>query len=72
MSRSCESCRSAPVRGEGGEPAGVVELVVTLRVEEPEPVTEVGLKVPVAPVGNPVTLRVTTPVKPFRAPTVAV
>ena len=51
---------------------GVVELVVTLSVEEPEPVTEVGLKVPVAPVGNPVTLSVTTPVKPFRVPTVAV
>ena len=50
----------------------MVELVVRLRVEEPEPVTEVGLKVPVAPVGNPVTLRVTTPAKLFRAPTVAV
>lgn len=42
-----------PVMVNVWEPVGVVELVVTVRVEEPVPVIEVGLKVPVAPVGNP-------------------
>jgi hypothetical protein len=50
----------------------VVVLVVTLRVELPEVVTEVGLKVPAAPEGSPVTLKVTVPVKPFTGVTVAV
>ena len=53
-------------------PAVVVDLVATLKVEVPEPVTEVGLKVPVAPVGIPVTLRLTAELNPFVAPMVAV
>ena len=53
-------------------PVGVLEAVVTLSAEDPEPVTEVGLNVPVAPVGSPVTLNVTAPLKPLNAPTVAV
>lgn len=44
--------------------AGVLSDVVTVRVEVPDPVTEVGLKVPVAPEGSPLTLSVTTSLKP--------
>ena len=43
-----------------------------LSVEVPEPVTEAGLKLPVAPAGNPLTLSDTLPLKPLSAPTVAV
>jgi hypothetical protein len=46
--------------------------VVTVIVEEPEVVTEVGLKVAVAPAGSPLALKVTVPVNPFSALTVAV
>ena len=45
-------------------PTGVVPVVETVSVEVPDVVTDVGLNVPVAPVGNPVTLKVTVPVKP--------
>lgn len=45
--------------------------MVTVKVELPEPVTEMGLKL-AAPVGSPVTLNVTVPVKPFNAVTVTV
>jgi hypothetical protein len=38
---------------------------VTLRVEVPEPVTEVGVKVAVTLEPNPLTLRLTVPVNPF-------
>jgi len=38
---------------------------LTLRVEVPEPVTEVGLKVPVTRDPSPLTLRLTVPVNPF-------
>jgi hypothetical protein len=48
-----------------------VELVVTERVELPEPATDVGLKVPVAPLGRPLTLKLTLPVKPPDGVTVA-
>jgi len=50
----------------------VVAAVVTVRVEDPEPATEGGVKLPVAPAGNPLTLKVTVPVKPPEAVTVAV
>jgi hypothetical protein len=53
-------------------PPGVVLLVFTVSVEEPEVVTDVGLKVAVAPVGNPPTLSPTVPPNPFSAPTVTV
>jgi hypothetical protein len=39
-------------------------LVVTVIVEEPEPVTVAGLKAAVAPVGSPLTLKETVPEKP--------
>ena len=48
-------------------PVGVVDAVVTVSVELPEPETDVGLKLAVAPVGNPLTPRLTVPVKPFSA-----
>jgi len=53
-------------------PADVVELVETDKVELPEPATEVGVKLPLAPLGNPPTLKATVPVKPFIAVTLAV
>ncbi len=53
-------------------PTGVVPSVVTVKVEDPDVVTDVGLKVAVAPVGNPLAVKVTVPVKPFRAVIVAV
>ena len=53
-------------------PEGVVLPVVTVRVEEPEPATEAGLKLAVAPAGSPLALKLTVPLKPLTAPTVAV
>jgi hypothetical protein len=53
-------------------PVGVVLAVVTVIVEEPEPVTEVGLKVALAPDGRPLALKVTAPANPFTAAIVAV
>jgi hypothetical protein len=47
-------------------------LVETDKVELPDPATEVGLNAPVAPLGNPLTLRLTVPVKPFSAVRVVV
>jgi len=51
-------------------PAGVDASVVTVRVEDPEPVTEAGLKEPAAPLGSPETLKFTTPANPDCAETV--
>ena len=41
--------------------------MVTDNVEVPEPVTDAGLKVAVAPDGRPLTLRFTAPAKPPKA-----
>ena len=46
--------------------------VATISVEVPEPVTEVGLNVPVAPVGRPLTVKSTAALKPFAPVTVGV
>lgn len=46
-------------------PVGVRWRVVMVSVEVPEPVTDVGLNVPVVRVGKPLTLNVTFPLKPF-------
>jgi hypothetical protein len=46
--------------------------VVTVIVEEPEVVTEGGLKLAVAPAGSPLALKLTVPVNPFTVLTVAV
>jgi len=61
-----------PVMVSVGLPVGVLLLVCTVKVALPEPVTEVGLNVPVTPLGNPLTLKLTAPVKPFSAPTFTV
>jgi hypothetical protein len=47
-------------------------VVVTARVELPEVVTLAGVNVPVAPAGNPETLKLTVPVYPPEGVTVAV
>lgn len=64
----CDKLPLVPVMVTVKAPAEVELVVETVRVELPEPVTEVGLKVPAAPLGNPLTLRLTVPVKPFSAP----
>jgi len=56
----------------GYEPDAVEDVVDTVIVELPDPLTEVGLKVAVAPVGNPLALNVTVPVNPPEGVTVAV
>jgi hypothetical protein len=56
----------------GYEPDAVEDVVDTVIVELPDPLTEVGLKVAVAPVGNPLALNVTAPVNPPEGVTVAV
>ena len=53
-------------------PAATFVVVVIVRVDVPLVVMVDELKVPVAPVGKPETLRATAPVNPFSAPTVAV
>ena len=50
-------------------PAGVELLVETVIVDEPDPLTEVGLKLALAPVGRPLALRPTDPVNPPEAET---
>jgi hypothetical protein len=45
--------------------------VVTVIVELPEPVTEAGLKLALAPDGRPDALKLTVPLKPFFAGAVA-
>ena len=52
-------------------PVGVVLLVVTVRVEEPEPLTDAGLNDAVAPLGSPLALNETIPLKPPMAVAVA-
>ena len=53
-------------------PTGVFFAVETVIVEDPEPLTELGLNVAVAFAGNPLTLNITVPLKPFTAVTFAV
>jgi len=55
-----------------GLPAGVVVAVVIVSVEGVPAVIDVGLNVPVAPLGNPLTLKPTLPLNPFNAPTLTV
>ena len=47
-------------------------LVVTDMVDEPEPVNDVGLKLALAPAGNPLALKVTLLLNPPEPVTVAV
>ena len=53
-------------------PTGVLVAVPTVMVEEPGAPLEVGLKLAVAPLGRPLALKVTVPVKPFKLPTFTV
>ncbi|SRR5581483_552762 len=53
-------------------PGGVLLAVVTFNVVEPAPLTLGGLKLPFAPVGNPLTPNVTTSLKPLVAMTLTV
>lgn len=48
-------------------PVGVLPEVVTLMVDEPDPVTLAGLKVAFAFEGKPLALKLTTPLKPLSA-----
>lgn len=56
----------------GNVPLAVLVAVVTVIVLEPEVVTDDGLKLELAPVGNPLTLNVTVPVNPLLGETVTV
>lgn len=53
-------------------PAVALLPTLTLRVEVPEPATEVGLKLAVTREPSPLTLRFTVPVNPFTAAMVTV
>jgi hypothetical protein len=46
-------------------PSGVEVEVFTVTIEDPEPEIEAGAKLAVAPVGNPVILKLTFPVNPL-------
>ena len=47
-------------------------MVETVNVEDPDPLTEAGLKLADAPLGKPLTPRLTEPVNPLSEPTLAV
>jgi hypothetical protein len=69
----CVKLPLVPVMVSGNEPVGVVLAVARVSVELPDPpLIDVGLNVPVAPVGNPLTLRDTVPVNPPCGETLAV
>jgi len=53
-------------------PVGVVLLVVTVIDEDPEPATEGGLKLALAPAGKPLALKATVPLNPPVGVTVTV
>ena len=56
-----------------GLPTGVAPVVVTVSVEVvPDVIEVVGPKVAVAPVGSPLIVKPTEPVKPFTAATLMV
>ena len=57
----------APVMASVSVPVAVEAVVVTFKVEEPEPLIEAGVKLAEAPDGNPLTLKATVPVNPFCA-----
>ena len=61
-----------PVIVNGKVPVGVVGLDVIVIVEEPDVVTDGGVKLAVAPAGSTLTLRATVPVKLPEGATVTV
>lgn len=61
----CESVPDVPVIVSVYVPAAVAAVVLTVRVELPEPpATDAGAKLALAPAGSPLALRLTVPVKP--------
>ena len=68
----CDKLPLVPVIVKVYVPVGVVLAVEMLSVEEPEPPIEAGLKLAEAPLGNPLTPRLTVAVKPLSALTLAV
>src|ERR1700676_451424 len=68
----CVSAPLVPVIVNVELPASVLEAVVTVSVEFPLPLRVVGLKAALAPIGRPLTLNPTEPLKLFSAPTVVV
>jgi hypothetical protein len=54
----------------GKVPSGVAEVVATLRLVDPEPLTVCGLKLAVAPAGKPEAPKLTAPLNPALAFTV--
>jgi hypothetical protein len=69
MGVECISDPLFPVIVNGKLPAGVEEPVETDRVEVPELLIDEGLNAAVAPLGRPLTLRLTVPLNPFVAVT---
>ena len=53
-------------------PIGVLRLVLMVRVDEPDVLTEVGLKLALVRPGRPETWRLTVPLKPLPGVTVTV
>jgi hypothetical protein len=68
----CEVVPLVPVIVRGYFPFATELVVLTVSVDAPDPVTMGGLKLSVAPVGCPLTLSATTPLKPPMDPTVTV
>jgi hypothetical protein len=69
----CDKVPLVPVIVSVTVPVGVEPAVVTVSVEDPEPLlTGVGLNVPVAPLGSPLMVKLTAPVKPLSGLTFAV
>ena len=68
----CVRLPLVPVRVNVNVPRAVPFAVLTVRVEDPDPVTDEGAKLPVAWRGNPLTLKVTVPVNPPDGVTVTV
>ena len=65
----CVRLPLVPVMVSVKEPVDAALEVEMLNIELPEPLIEVGLKLPVAPFGKPVTVRFTVPVKQPADPT---
>jgi hypothetical protein len=68
----CVSVPLVPVIVSVALPAGVLPVVVTVSVAFPDVFIELGLNVPTAPVGNPLTVKFIVPLKPFTAPALTV
>jgi len=68
----CVTGPLAPLIVRAYEPGGVAALVETLIVVEPAAVTDAGLNEAVAPEGRPLALKLTMPLNPVPAATVAV